>query len=355
MNLQPFLFPEAVDVPECWTPRDVEQVRSLCAPWQLVVDSVTLKAVTEAVWHLDRVLNHSAHRDKARQRQGLAGLPMEQEGGFLCYDFHIQNGVPKLVEVNSNAGGWLICAWLAGCSMEDWIIPMVRGSWSQLRPGQPLEQVWLVDEHPQQQFLYPEFKLFQALFERAGLRSLICDIQAVHSLEPQPGVLLYNRLTDFYLHKYPELNRWPLLPSPSTYAVYADKRNLMDLAADPKLSQWILPVYPVASQSFDYWWSTRAQWFFKPVAGYGSKAVYRGARISRGILNELCQRDDYIAQQFCPAGTLVTPEGQPFKYDLRVYSWAAKPALISARLYQGQVTNLRTPGGGFSVVQAMKG
>ncbi len=355
MNLKPFIFPDPEYVPNSWGVRELKHVQDLAAPWLLELEPSMLEALNEAVWHLDRALHHPVHRQQSLQRQGLADRSMEDEGAFLCYDFHIHNGIPRLVEVNSNAGGWLICAWLAGQPMDDWIVPMIRQGWSQLRPGEQLEQVWLVDEHPELQFLYPEFRLYQALFERSGLRCSIVDVQQLRSRQPESGVLLYNRLTDFYLDRYPQLHLWPMLPSPSTYAVYADKNNLVDLFAIPELSRWILPVYPVASQSFETWWSTRHNWFFKPMSGYGSKAVYRGERISRKLLGELCQRNDYVAQQYCPAGVLATPEGQLMKYDMRVYSWAGRTALISARLYQGQVTNFRTAGGGFCVVQARKG
>jgi len=39
-----------------------------------------------------------------------------------------------------------------------------------------------------------------------------------------------------------------------------------------------------------------------------------------------------------------------FKLDLRHYVYKGQTQLISARLYQGQTTNFRTPGGGFAQV-----
>jgi hypothetical protein len=39
------------------------------------------------------------------------------------------------------------------------------------------------------------------------------------------------------------------------------------------------------------------------------------------------------------------------KYDLRVYAYAGEIQLLAARLYQGQTTNFRTPGGGFAPVR----
>ncbi len=38
------------------------------------------------------------------------------------------------------------------------------------------------------------------------------------------------------------------------------------------------------------------------------------------------------------------------KFDLRAYAYAGQVLWVAARLYQGQTTNFRTPGGGFAPV-----
>ena len=43
-------------------------------------------------------------------------------------------------------------------------------------------------------------------------------------------------------------------------------------------------------------------------------------------------------------------EDQTLKADLRAYVYKGQIQLMAARLYQGQTTNLRTPGGGFAPV-----
>jgi hypothetical protein len=40
------------------------------------------------------------------------------------------------------------------------------------------------------------------------------------------------------------------------------------------------------------------------------------------------------------------------KVDVRNYTYAGQVLLSAARLYQGQTTNFRTPGGGFAPVLA---
>ena len=75
------------------------------------------------------------------------------------------------------------------------------------RSTRPLASIAIVDVAPEEQYLYPEFLLFQQLFERHGLRAVIADPAA---LEWRDGVLwhgdlaidlVYNRLTDFYLEQ----------------------------------------------------------------------------------------------------------------------------------------------------------
>ena len=41
---------------------------------------------------------------------------------------------------------------------------------------------------------------------------------------------------------------------------------------------------------------------------------------------------------------------QTLKFDVRNYSYGGQVQSLAARLYQGQTTNFRTPGGGFAPV-----
>jgi len=47
---------------------------------------------------------------------------------------------------------------------------------------------------------------------------------------------------------------------------------------------------------------------------------------------------------------MVDGERQSRKVDIRNYTYEGEVQLIAARLYQGQTTNFRTPGGGFAPV-----
>ena len=240
---------------------------------------------------------------------------------------------------------------------------MLQDAWQQQRPGLSLQQVLIVDDQPATQFLLPEFLLYRELFERNGLKSTLVD--ACSLIDQDPHTLIYNRLTDFYLTDHPALKQHVLVPSPQTHALYADKRNLIDLATwvnpyDPAhaqaLSSLWLPMQVMQAQDADYWWTHRHDWFFKPAAGYGSKGTYSGRKITRGKLTELMQDGTYVAQGYCPPSTLVLPgTSEPMKVDLRAYAYAGQLLLLCARLYRGQTTNFRTPGGGFAQVYGSKG
>jgi len=78
--------------------------------------------------------------------------------------------------------------------------------------------------------------------------------------------------------------------------------------------------------------------------------VYRGAKLTKRAWADIAN-GTYVAQALVPptvrtvtlAGGTVT-----LKYDLRMFSYDAKPILLAARVYQGQTTNFRTEGGGFA-------
>jgi hypothetical protein len=99
-------------------------------------------------------------------------------------------------------------------------------------------------------------------------------------------------------------------------------------------------------------WGQLRKLFFKPAAGYGSKAAYRGEKLTRRVWQEIL-RGDYVAQ------ALVAPSERrleidsaetDLKLDVRAYVYGGAIQLVAARLYEGQTTNFRTPGGGFAPV-----
>ena len=328
----------------------------------------------------------------------VVGTPEPQTalGVFYGYDFHLNAQGTHLIEVNTNAGGAflldvLVCsqreATLYGAEvceqdLEQVFIEMFRNEWRLLHGAVPLKTVAIVDEQPEAQYLYPEFLLAQKMFGRAGVTAYIADPSALQARDDglycdgQRVDLVYNRLTDFTLQRYPHLrsawDKWQVVvtPNPSHHERYAEKRKLA-LFSDPvalraqgisqagiaALSAGVPQTRIVVPAEAANWWDERKQWFFKPVSGYGSKGAYRGDKLTKRVFEEIMQAD-YIAQRLalpgerkvCPAGL----EPQSLKFDVRCYVYDGRVQLMAARLYQGQTTNFRTPGGGFALVRVVE-
>lgn len=319
-------------------------------------------------------------------------------GVFLGYDFHLDQGGPRLIEINTNAGGGLLntrlalaqrqcCGALAellggprdGRAVEAEFLAMFREEWRLARGGQPLARIAIVDTDPASQYLAPEFELFRQLFAAAGLDAVIADPRELswdgrclqHARGPVD--LVYNRLTDFALAEPGQealRQAWladavVLTPHPRAHALYADKRNLMLLSDPDWLAKAGVPealqrtllagiprTVPVDAAQVDYFWQSRKTWFFKPAAGFGSRAAYRGDKLTRRVFEEILA-GNYIAQALVPPSERrleVAGEARDLKLDLRNYVYQGRVQLVAARLYQGQTTNFRTPGGGFAAV-----
>ena len=324
-------------------------------------------------------------------------------GVFLGYDFHLGASGPQLIEINTNAGGALLNALLAraqyaccdqvkthlpgalgGDAPEHLFLEMFQQEWRLQRGEAPLRCIAIVDNDPPQQYLYPEFLLFARLFERHQMQAVIC---APEQLVWRDGALwlaerrvdlVYNRLTDFALEAAEcaalraayLADGVVLTPHPHAHASYADKRNLIALGDAALLAQWgvdeatqrllaagIPRTEQVVAAAAEDFWARRKQLFFKPVAGYGSKAAYRGDKLTRRVFEDIvAAAPQYVAQALVPPSSRrLSVAGEPvaMKIDLRNYVYDGRVQLISARLWQGQTTNFRTPGGGFAPVLAL--
>ncbi|WP_184081795.1 hypothetical protein [Sphingobium subterraneum] len=318
-------------------------------------------------------------------------------GAFMGYDFHLASDGPKLIEVNTNAGGAFLNALLAGaqraCCPEDRfavraptesdfaerVARMFVAEWQRQRSKGRPALIAIVDDMPEKQHLYPEFQLAQDLLEKQGIRAVIVDpAQMVYdgqklTAEGQVIDLVYNRLVDFSLDepRHAALKAAYLqgavvvTPSPHVHALLADKRNLSLLSDDARLEDWGLPaayravlrnglpqtVVVTRANSEDLW-RERRNLFFKPARGHGSKAAYRGDKVTRRVWDEIVS-GEYVAQTFAAPtvrNATVAGESIALKTDIRLYTYAGELLLAAARLYQGQTTNMRTPGGGFAPV-----
>ncbi len=324
--------------------------------------------------------------------------PGDAKSVFFGYDFHVDAQGIGLIEINTNAGGAMLNAALAraqrACcreveqvlpmsglttTLEDRISEMFHNEWTLSARTRPLRTIAIVDDMPEAQYLYPEFLMFRELFQRHGLQAVITDPSA---LTMRDGVLwhgeapidmVYNRLTDFMLEApasaalraaYLE-NAVVLTPHPQAHALYADKRNLVLLSDADRLRALgvpeatidvLLSAVPrtelVRSDNAERLWRERRHLFFKPTAGYGGRAAYRGDKLTKRVWQEILA-GDYVAQALVAPGERVVDSEQAMqalKFDVRNYAYDGTVQWLAARLYQGQTTNFRTPGGGFAPV-----
>lgn len=359
-----------------------------------------MAALVEAV---EAVTTLPAYRDLVLSRSPAIARhdPGGASGVFFGYDFHVAGDDIGLIEINTNAGGAMLNSVLAqahhACCLDDQrlaaatasaasldrrIVDMFLREWALCGRAQPLRTIAIVDASPRDQYLYPEFLLFQSLFERHGLKAVIADpteLQFKNGMLRAGDVavdLVYNRLTDFALDApssaalraaYLE-NAVVLTPHPRAHAMYADKRNLA-LLSDPLqlkgfglpqqfidvLAAHVLPTEVVDPAHAEDLWRRRRQLFFKPSAGYGSKAAYRGDKLTTRVFQEILQAD-YVAQAVMAPGERVAGiRAAPanLKFDIRCYAYQGTVQWTAARLYQGQTTNFRTPEGGFAPVYSL--
>jgi hypothetical protein len=252
--------------------------------------------------------------------------------------------------------------------VESELIAMFKEEFQAQFPDKTLHTIAIVDNEPSAQFLYPEFLLFKSLFERHGFQAIIADPkdftieERTLRLGEQKIDLVYNRLTDFYLETPDSaclLEAYQngiavFTPSPYIYALYADKRNLPLLSDSNRLKELGVEreAVIVTENNAAQLWKNRKKLFFKPATGHGSRGAYRGAKLTRRVWEDIIHAE-YVAQAMVPPSErqlIINGEKQSLKLDIRCVTYNGKVQQLSARLYQGQTTNLRTEGGGLATV-----
>lgn len=307
---------------------------------------------------------------------------------LMSYDFHVDaNDQLRLVEINTNASMSLLVdllyefKGLPNACVPDFRSEILQTFRNEFRLAFPdgsknargLSRAAIVDEAPSSQKLYVEFEMYRELFAGSGIETRIVDVSELTYTDGELRIdqrldLIYNRYTDFYLESTAsEALKAAVVdgaacvtPHPHEYRLLADKERLEELSApgaleslalEPKekaaIARGLILTRPVSEfRDHDALWAERKRWFFKPRRSYGGKAAYRGSSISRGVFTRIITSGDYLAQEFIPPATLET-----FKYDLRFFAYRDKIQLACARLYQGMMTNMHTPGGGLAAIE----
>jgi len=130
------------------------------------LDHAVNTQLVEAVAALERVMDLPAWQVQALVRaHPIAQQNWGPAGVFMGYDFHLAADGPKLIEINSNAGGALLNAALArahrACCgampdtpaealapLEGAFLEMFRSEWLAQRGNTPLRNVLIVDDDP---------------------------------------------------------------------------------------------------------------------------------------------------------------------------------------------------------------
>ena len=377
----------------------VETHPHLFASMPVFVSRDCLEQMVRVIEAVETLVATAAYREAALTwAPEIALFDPGPRGGLLGYDFHLTGAAPQLIEINTNPGGALLnavlgrahracCADAGGLAMapmeadgvEGALFEVFMAEWRRQRGGAALRSVAIVDDAPEQQYLYPEFLLFQELLRRRNIDAVICDPRELSRENgqlwhgPQSIDFVYNRLTDFALEQSAQAAlksaylacEVVVSPHPRAHALYADKRNLTLLCDEAFLRTAGVPddviatllagiphTEMVAAGNRHALWANRRRLFFKPAAGYGSKATYRGDKVTKRVWEEIAA-SSYVAQ------ALVAPSerhiadvstASVLKVDVRNYAYGGAVKLLAARLYQGQTTNFRTPGGGFAPV-----
>ncbi len=345
-------------------------------------------SIKEAISVVEKVIQSDVFKTSLETNLNIKN----SRGGILsCYDFHLDEDTPKLIEINTNAGGFFLnyellkssticCSHTKGQSidnLEEKIISMFKNEFTKTT-NKELETVAIIDENPETQYLYPDMVICKNILEKNGIKAFIVDSK---DLEIVAGValyngttvdLVYNRLTDFYFKNEENQKFIPLLESKTTvispnsndYALFANKANLLHLqnestykdilsqAEIDTINKTLLKTILVSKDTEEYLWENRKKYFFKPINGFGGRGAYNGKGLTKKVW-EYITSHSYIAQETISANTKnkqIDGKEESFKFDIRAHTYQGEILLLGARVYQGQTTNFRTLEGGFGSV-----
>lgn len=363
-------------------------------PKNIIEQMQNLITAVEKVITISNEKNNNSSNSSNIRNDNLKGI-------FMGYDFHLQNDnenkniTPKLIEINTNAGGAFLNLCLLNAiykndknnvadKLANEFVAMFKNEFTIFSNNQKnLQTIAIVDENPSEQFLYPEFEICQKILVKNNIQTIISSPENLsiqnNNLYYNNSIkidFVYNRLTDFYLRSNAKNNALltayqndfaAISPNPKIYDLYANKNNLINLSnanfldnlnidnqSKNILLKHIPKILKVKNNDTEYLWKQRKNLFFKTAEGYGSKAVYRGDKLTKKVFAEIIESDAYLAQEIIPPSEhLLKNINAVMKADFRCYCYNGKIQLVAARLYQGQTTNFRTENGGFMICESI--
>src|SRR5665647_341814 len=181
----------------------MEDRPNLFSATTVFISPLQMESITSTINAIEETIKSSQYRQLVLERSPLISQKeMGPMGVFMGYDFHLSDAGPKLIEINTNAGGALLNLELAKAQQEccqemnlffkysDELLgldktfyEMFQLEWKKQRGNAPIGLIAIVDDNPQAQYLYPEFQLFQRLFLKFGIKSVIADPRELHFLD----------------------------------------------------------------------------------------------------------------------------------------------------------------------------
>ena len=273
-------------------------------------------------------------------------------------DFHYSDEKLKIIEANTNASGFLLSNLLLANDDDALLFEeSLIESFTSILKHPDLKHIFINDENPEKERMFTEFLMFKDFFNRFDVKSSVIKTKDVKIKDSK--IYLYNRDTDFYLEKNMVLKAlWQtgqavLSTNPASYQNIADKKysvdssDLLNESRFSNLKDSTLETYKLNETNRDDIWTRRKSFFFKPSSSFGSKGVYAGKSVSRKKFDEF--EDGYLAQELHLPGK-VTNADDEWKFDIRAYFSEGAVQKVLARVYNGQLTNFSSPGGGFALI-----
>jgi hypothetical protein len=397
LKYETFLAQLAAEYPKTASEYDVRSlvIPSLIAPVELELPKTWWDEAERLVslFH-NRIRNHPVRSEELRTLEPVVPR-VENASVLMSYDFHVDfsrvdgsadpTGRLRLIEINTNASMSMMIDLM---NAERALKPRCHGCRRFKEEllddfaeelGRPLRgaRIAIVDEAPSKQKMYIEFLMYKELFEARGAESKILDRSELEMRDGElwaadfgPIDLVYNRTTDFYfvepasraLREALVSRATVITPGPFDYRMLADKDRMVEWSSEGFLEtaygltdeecqtfrSALLRTREVLKIDPEILWKERKALIFKPRHAFGGKGVFRGSSISRGAFDGVIA-SDALAQDFVPAPTTKI-DGIEFKFDLRFFAYRDRIHVACARIYQGQMTNATTPGGGVAPI-----
>lgn len=362
----------------------------LISPLEIKLDRRILDKAEKAVKALYMLSRNPEYASQLETVPGISESAPFNQSVLMAYDFHTtEAGDCFLVEVNTNASGFLLCGLMetahSGTPLDQQeALTSLRTSFEEEAHLCGLDfskaKIAISDDDIPGQKMYAEFLMYRDWFHSLGAAAEFVDskdfeFKSGRLLAPSGSMdFVYNRCTDFYLEepghsglKDAFLHRAACIsPQPREYWLLADKQRLVQWGQDAVMAcvsaeernairTVLIPTFEKSAfSSEDEIWAERKNLFFKPKRSFGGKSVYRGESVSRKVFERLMS-EDVLIQRFQPAARFPTDDPRSvltnWKYDLRFFAYQDRIQLAVARIYQGQVTNFASPMGGFTRVQ----